>query len=84
MKDIIEVTIGFDTNREKIKYIKSDFLDEQYSFKDPVGYTARLIEMGLEYWIREKIGIFCPECSTELQEGWSFCPSCGWNHEKGE
>lgn len=82
MKRIIEVTIGFDTEREKIDYIKSDFMNEENSFKDPVGYTARLIEMGLEHWIREQIGIFCPECDVELQEGWQFCPSCGWNTEK--
>lgn len=85
MKRIIEVTIGFDTDREKIEYIKSDFLREDYSYKDPIGYTAKLIGMGLDWWVKEKIGLFCPECETELSEGWQFCPSCGWsNTKKGE
>lgn len=83
MKKVIEVTIGFNTDKEEIEYIKSDFLNNEYSFKDPIGYTAKLIEMGLEYWIREKIGVFCPECEVELQQGWSFCPSCGWSMENG-
>lgn len=83
MKRVIEVTIGFNADREKIEYVKSDFLDEKYSYKDPVGYTAKLMEMGLEWWIRKKIGIFCPECEAELQEGWSFCPKCGWSNDNG-
>jgi hypothetical protein len=78
-KRTIEVVIGFDATEEKIDYIKSDFINEEYGFKDPVGYTAKLIEMGLEWWIREKIGIFCPECDVEMDEGWQYCPKCGWN-----
>jgi hypothetical protein len=64
MKRVIEVTIGFDTEREEIEYVKSDFLDENASYKDPIGYTAKLIEMGLGWWIRKKIGLFCPECES--------------------
>ena len=79
-KRIIEVVIGFDATEEKVDYIKSDFMDESFGFKDPVGYTAKLIEMALENWIREKIGIFCPECDFELNEGWKFCPECGWSN----
>jgi len=81
-KRILEVVIGFDADREEIAYIKSDFLNKELLFKDPVGYTAQLIQMGLDKWIREKIGMFCPECDIELQEGWSYCPNCGWNSEK--
>ena len=81
---IIEVVIGFNADREEIEYIKSDFLIEKYNYKDPINYTAKLMEMGLEKWIREKIGIFCPKCEEELQEGWSFCPSCGWSSKREE
>lgn len=81
LKDNIEVTIGFNFNEEKIAFIKSDFMNEEYGFKDPIGYTAKLIQMGLETWIREHIGIYCPQCETELQENWIYCPSCGWSTE---
>lgn len=82
MRNLVEVTIGFNLNSDEIEYIKSDFMNEKSNFKDPIGYTARLIEMGLEKWIREKIGIFCPNCDSELKEEWTFCPSCGWNPDK--
>lgn len=78
-KKIIEVVIGFDRDREEIKYIKSDFMDKKYGFKDPIGYTAQLIQMGLEKWIRDKIGVYCPDCDSELEEDWQYCPKCGWN-----
>lgn len=76
-KRTIEVVIGFNADDEEIEYIKSDFFEFEY--KDPIGYTAKLIQMGLEKWIREKIGIFCPNCEAELQENWVFCPNCGWS-----
>lgn len=81
MKKTFEVIIGFNANKEEIEYIKSDFLNEEFGFKDPIGYTAKLIQMGLETWIRDKIGIFCPSCEVELQENWIFCPNCGWSTE---
>ncbi len=81
-KRTIEVIIGFNLNDEEIEYIKSEFFNEAYGYKDPVDYTAKLIEMALEKWIREKIGIFCPECSVQMQEDWVFCPSCGWSTEE--
>jgi len=83
MKKVIEVTIGFNTESEEIEYIKSDFLNENYSYKDPIGYTAKLIEMGLGWWVRNKIGLYCPECEAEMREGWAFCPNCGWSNENG-
>jgi len=83
-KRTIEVTIGFNVNKEEIEYIKSDFFDDAYGYKDPTGYTAKLIQMGLEKWIREKIGIFCPECDAALEEDWIYCPSCGWNSSDEE
>lgn len=81
LKRLIEVKIGFDIDEEEVKYIKSDFMDEQAGFKDPIGYTAKLIQMGLEKWMREKIGVTCPNCEGEFKEGWSFCPNCGWTSE---
>jgi hypothetical protein len=81
MKTTLEVIIGFNADKEEIEYIKSDFLNEEFGFKDPIGYTAKLIQMGLETWIRDKIGIFCPNCEEELKENWIFCPNCGWSTE---
>jgi hypothetical protein len=83
-KRVLEVIIGFNATDEEIEYIKSDFMNESYGFKDPIGYTAKLIQMGLEHWIREKIGIFCPECDSEMKEGWKYCPECGWSSEDYE
>ena len=83
-KRTVEIAIGFDVNREEIEYIKSDFMNESFGFKDPVGYTAKLIEMALEKWIRDKIGIFCPNCDAELKEEWKYCPECGWGSSNEE
>jgi len=80
-KGTVEVVIGFNFEDEAIEYIKSDFLKESFGFKDPIGYTAKLIQMALEKWIREKIGIFCPECDVKLEENWIYCPKCGWSTE---
>lgn len=77
----VEVIIGFDVDEEEIVYIKSDFMDEELGFKDPIGYTAKLIQMALETWIRDKIGIHCPNCDFELEENWICCPNCGWSTE---
>lgn len=82
-KDVdVKVLIGFNLDSEKITYIKSDFMDEKYNFKWPIEYTARLLQMALEKWIREKIGISCPKCDLDFQEEWKFCPNCGWNPEE--
>ena len=78
---IIKVEVGFDFKDEEISYIRSDFLKEDLGFKDPIGYTAQLLQMALEKWVREKIGIFCPECDFTLEEGWAYCPECGWSSE---
>jgi hypothetical protein len=77
--NIVEVVIGFDLIEEKIKYIKSGFLDKETSYKDPIIYTATLIEMALAEWISEKIGVFCPNCDEQMEKDWAYCPSCGWN-----
>ena len=79
MSDIIKITIGFNRDTEKIDFIDSDFMNKKADFKDPTGYTAQLIQMALEKWIRDTIGISCPECDGEFKEGWSYCPKCGWN-----
>lgn len=81
-KRIIEVTVGFDVNEEKVDYIKSDFMDETLGFKDPIGYTAKLLQMGLETWVRDNIGIFCPNCDAEMKEDWKYCPECGWTNNE--
>jgi len=81
-KRIVEVVVGFDVNEEKIDYIKSDFMDETLGFKDPIEYTAKLLQMGLEKWVRDNIGLLCPNCDAEIQENWRYCPECGWTNEE--
>jgi hypothetical protein len=82
IKKIVEIKIGFDTDREEISYIESDFMNEEYNYKDPIEYTVKLMEMALEKWIREKIGIICPNCDSTLEEGWLFCAYCGYDPNK--
>lgn len=82
MRNLVEVVIGFNLDTDEIAYIKSDFMDNKTEYKDPIGYTAMLMEMALTKWIREKIGVFCPQCDKELNEDWVFCPNCGWNPDQ--
>ena len=81
-KNIVEVKIGFNINTEEIEYIKSDFMNKDSGYNDPIEYTAKLISMGLEEWVRKYIGFNCPDCDTELEKDWFYCPNCGWNDEK--
>lgn len=76
--DKVEVVITYDLDNEDIE-IKSGFMNNPEGFKDPIGYTSHLIELALEKWIREKIGITCPECGTELNPEWDYCPKCSWS-----
>lgn len=80
--EIIEVKIIYDMNTDEV-VVKSGF--ENGQFDDPVGSTLRLIEYGLEKWIVERVGLFCPNCEIKIQPEWSLCPSCGWTwREKNE
>lgn len=81
-KNIVEVKVGFDLDEEKIKYIESDFMKNEDNYKHPIEYTARLLEFALEKWIREQVGVFCPNCDIELEEGWKYCPNCGWSENE--
>jgi zinc-ribbon domain len=80
-KRIVEIKIGFDVDDEKIKYIKSDFMNEDLDFKEPIEYTSMLLQLALETWIREKVGLFCPECQEEIGEDWIYCPKCGYSFQ---
>ena len=84
MKEIIEVRIGFNTTREEIQYINSDFMANAEEYKDPIGYTAQLLQMAYDKWLAENIGIFCPECDERMHQDWMFCPNCGWGDKKNE
>jgi hypothetical protein len=54
------------------------------SSNSPFSNTTRLIEYGLERWILEKVGLFCPKCDIKMQPDWSFCPSCGWTWREND
>lgn len=73
----VKVTIIFDLDSEECE-IESGFEDSRYGFNDPIDYTAKLLQMALEKWIREKIGIVCPACGKDFEDDWNFCPECGY------
>lgn len=74
----ISVVITFNLDTEKLT-IDSGFETSGLVFKDPIGYTTHLLQMGLEKWIREKVGMICPNCSKDMEEDWDFCPACGYS-----
>jgi hypothetical protein len=77
----VKVTLVYDLEHDTVN-IDSGFFNSD--FKDPIGYTAKLIEMSLEKWILEKIGMECPNCDIKIDPEWNFCPQCGWSWKKEE
>ena len=73
---IVTLTYGLDTDKLKID---SQFENPKFDFKDPIGYTSHLLQMALEKWIRERVGMVCPNCSLEMNEDWDWCPKCGYS-----
>jgi len=60
-----------------IEYIIDD--DEvivKSEFRDPAR-TLKLIQMGMEKWITEYIGLRCPDCEETIQANWEYCNYCG-------
>lgn len=74
----IEVTLIYDLDKDELE-IDSGFEKIGLTFKDPIGYTTHLLQMGLEQWIRTKVGMICPNCSVEMEEDWDWCPKCGYS-----
>ena len=72
----IILTYGLDTDKLKID---SQFENPKYDFKDPIGYTTHLLQLALEKWIIERVGMVCPSCSVEMNEDWDWCPKCGYS-----
>jgi hypothetical protein len=77
-KRTVSVTLTYNLNTEDLS-IDSEFETSGLVFSDPIGYTTHLIQMGLEKWIREKVGMVCPNCSAEMDETWDWCPKCGYS-----
>lgn len=73
----ISIVLNFNLDTEEL-VIDSGFEDAGLAFKDPIGYTTQLLQMALEKWIREKVGMICPNCSIEMDESWDYCPKCGY------
>lgn len=76
-KRMISVILNWNLDTEELD-IESGFEETGLAFKDPIGYTTHLLQMGLEKWIREKVGMICPGCSIEMEEDWDYCPKCGY------
>lgn len=74
----ISVTLTYDLNTDELD-IDSGFENKGIVFADPIGYTTHLLQMGLEKWIREKVGMICPNCSLQMNEDWDWCPKCGYS-----
>ena len=74
----ITVAITYDLDTDEC-VIDSGFVNAGLTFKEPLEYTSHLIQMALEKWIREEIGMVCPNCSTEMDETWDWCPKCGYS-----
>lgn len=72
----VTLTFGLDTDELTID---SQFENKESEFKDPIGYTTHLLQMGLEKWIRTKVGMICPGCSIDMDEDWDWCPKCGYS-----
>jgi len=75
--DKVEVKITFDLNTEEV-VVDSGFMNFKNEFKEPEQYTSRLLQMALVKWIKEYIGIVCPECDLKFEKEWTHCPQCGW------
>ena len=74
----VSVVLTYDLNTDELE-IDSGFEKKQMVFADPIGYTTHLLQLGLEKWIREKVGMVCPNCSVEMNEDWDWCPKCGYS-----
>ena len=74
---VVAVILNYDLDTEEL-VIDSGFEAIGLAFKDPIGYTTHLLQMALEKWIREKVGMICPGCSIEMDETWDYCPKCGY------
>lgn len=81
-ENIVQIVIGFNMITEEIQYINSDFEKQAEAYKDPIGYTAQLLQMAYDKWLAEKIGLFCPECDERMHQDWVFCPNCGWGNKE--
>ena len=75
---VVTVTLSYGLDTDKLT-IDSQFENTKLDFKDPIGYTTHLLQMALEKWIREKVGMVCPSCSLEMNEDWDWCPKCGYS-----
>lgn len=73
----VSVVLTYNLDTDEL-VIDSGFENSGMVFKDPIEYTTHLLQMGLEKWIREKVGMVCPSCSVDMDESWDFCPKCGY------
>lgn len=73
---IITVKVSFDDDNDKLT-IESDFMNKD-GFKNPENDTLKLLQMAMEKWIIDKIGLYCPKCEIKIKPEWSYCPNCGW------
>ena len=68
MKESIKVLIEYMIDADEV-VIKSQFKDDLKTYK--------LIKLGLDKWINEKIGYHCPNCDSTVDKNQEFCGQCG-------
>lgn len=64
----MKVLIEYNYDRDDVT-IKSEFED--------IHDTLKLIAMGYDKWLKEKVGLKCENCGEYISIGWEFCAKCG-------
>ena len=64
----MKVLIEYDVEKDNIT-IKSEFKD--------VNDTLKLIALGYDKWLKERVGLKCEQCGEYLDVGWEYCAKCG-------
>ena len=64
----MKVLIEYDVENDSV-VVKSEFKD--------VNDTLKLIALGYDKWLKERVGLKCEDCGAYIETGWEHCPKCG-------
>lgn len=65
------------TKKVLIEYIvDTDEIIVKSEWNDPER-TLKQIQLGLEKWVKEYIGLKCPHCDEKINGNWEYCSYCG-------
>jgi len=57
-------------------HYETDSITIKSEFKD-INDTLKLIALGYDKWMKEKVGLRCEKCGNIVEYGWEFCATCG-------